>query len=238
VAYGVGYFVSAIRGRREGWRELLRQTNLHLAVLTCAVAFILALPIFNFGAISASNQLARLESKAVSVQDFDYAALRWDFGDAGREALAELAASKDAEIAKLATDAQARETRPYGPGIEARRERAANAVVETSDTETEVAVREFLAEDGYRCGNACRVVEVGEVTPGKLLVLLDGGFPTYLVMERDTGKVQQYNFVAGRLQPEAPVTTKWNDLDAKVELKPFSGQQLYIDGEAVGQPFE
>ena len=66
VAYGVAYFVSAIRGWRRlmqgGWRGYLRQSNLHLAVLTCGIALVLALPVFNFGSISAKNQIARLDS--------------------------------------------------------------------------------------------------------------------------------------------------------------------------------
>ena len=78
----------------------LRKANLNLAVGVSALALFLALPILDFGAISASNQLSRLKSGAVSAEDFDYYALRWDFGDAGREALAGLTESDNPEVAK------------------------------------------------------------------------------------------------------------------------------------------
>ena len=45
---------------------------------------LLALPLVDFGGISARQQVARLNAGEVSAEDFDYAALRWEFGDAGR----------------------------------------------------------------------------------------------------------------------------------------------------------
>ena len=48
---------------------------------------VVCLPILNFGAISTSDQLARLKSGAISAEEFDFSALRWDFGEPGREAL-------------------------------------------------------------------------------------------------------------------------------------------------------
>src|SRR5690606_14796109 len=101
-AFGLAYLVAVIRGRKAGWRERVRQANLHLAVAVCGAASVLALPIFDFGAISARNQVARLEAGKVTPDNFDYAALRWDFGDAGRTALARLAKSGNAKVAELA----------------------------------------------------------------------------------------------------------------------------------------
>ena len=66
--YGVAWLVALVRGGKGDWRERLRRANLHLAALICVVAFILALPILDFGAISARNQIARLESGAVSAE--------------------------------------------------------------------------------------------------------------------------------------------------------------------------
>ena len=72
VAYGVAYFIAPIRGRMAGalagWMDGVRTANMHLAVGTCVLAFLLALPLFDFGAISTRNQLARLESGAVTVK--------------------------------------------------------------------------------------------------------------------------------------------------------------------------
>ena len=70
--YGLVWLVALVRGSKLGdWRERLRRANLHLAAAICIIAFVLALPILDFGAISARNQVARLESGAVSPEDFD-----------------------------------------------------------------------------------------------------------------------------------------------------------------------
>ncbi len=65
-AYGLAALVAVIRGRLAGWRDQLRRANLNLAVGVSVLALLLALPILNFGAISASNQLSRLSSGAVT----------------------------------------------------------------------------------------------------------------------------------------------------------------------------
>src|SRR5690606_29825243 len=78
------------------------------------LAVLLALPVLDFGAISTRNQLARLESGEVSVDDFDYAALRSDFGEAGLRALRRMADGDNAEVAELAQAALAQTQRGYG----------------------------------------------------------------------------------------------------------------------------
>ncbi|MEW4448651.1 DUF4153 domain-containing protein [Qipengyuania sp. JC766] len=111
-AYGVAYWAALVRGRLTGWGAHIRRANLHLAVVTCAIAFVLAMPLLDFGAISTRDQLARLQSGEVSPEEFDFAALRWDFGDAGRDGLAALVASKDEAIRVEAGEALAQESRP------------------------------------------------------------------------------------------------------------------------------
>jgi hypothetical protein len=58
---GVGYWVALVRGRKGGWAGYLRTATFHLALVVCGLAALLALPIFDFGAISTRNQVARLE---------------------------------------------------------------------------------------------------------------------------------------------------------------------------------
>ena len=113
VAYGLAYFIAPIRGRMTHWMDRVRIANLHLAVGTCVLAFLLALPLLDFGAISTRNQLDRLSRGEVTANTFDFDALRWDFGDAGRSALAKLVKGSDLEIAKLARQAQERKERPW-----------------------------------------------------------------------------------------------------------------------------
>ncbi|MEL1249446.1 DUF4153 domain-containing protein [Aurantiacibacter gilvus] len=111
-AYGLSYWVGLARGRMAGWAEYLRRANLHLAAASCVVALVLALPLIDFGGISARQQMARLDAGEVAPEDFDFRALRWDFGDAGRDVLAELA-ERDGEIGELALAAQRQSERPY-----------------------------------------------------------------------------------------------------------------------------
>lgn len=239
VAYGVGYFASAIRGRREGWRDLLRQANLHLAVLTCVIAFILALPIFNFGAISASNQLARLESGDVSAQDFDYAALRWDFGDAGRTALAKLAKSENSEIAGLAVDAQTMKERPYSwIDTKEQRDKAQNMPIEVSDEAIERAVRDYIRRGDYYCNGECRAVEIGEIDGKPIIALISKFDARILVYDREAGELVQYWQQKGQLVPVTATGADEFDLNGPVELRRYEGRQLYVNGEPVGQPFK
>ena len=243
VAYGVAYFASAIRKWRTilegGWRTPLRQSNLHLAVLTCGIAFLLALPILNFGAISATNQLARLEAGAVSTEDFDYAALRWDFGDAGREALSELAESDDVDVAALAKKTQELENRPYfGTSVAELRDVADNAIIEVEDESLAPHLRSYVRAEPYFCREWCRVVEIGEVDAGPAFAMVSKFDMRYLVYDRDEAKIVQYWQVNGRLVPVGFSESVEREREIAIEVRPFEGRQLYVDGVPVGQPFE
>ncbi|MEP0393059.1 MAG: DUF4153 domain-containing protein [Erythrobacter sp.] len=237
VAYGIAYFVSALRGRREGWRGLLRQSNLHLAVMTAVIALLLAMPIFNFGAISASNQIARLESGAVSAEDFDYAALRWEFGDAGREALAELTEHSDPEIAEFALAMQKAESL-----YDSRRTEDVALIskvpIEIEDETVRIAVRTFLNDSAYRCQEMCRVVAIGELNDQPLMVLLAQRFdPEFLFYDEAENEVKVAVMRNGQLQEREAYQTPGFDENSEVELRPFEGQRLYIDGKPVSGAF-
>jgi hypothetical protein len=241
VAYGVAYFVSALRGRREGWRGYLRQSNLHLAVLTCAVALVLALPIFNFGAISASNQLARLESGAVSAEDFDYAALRWDFGDAGREALAQLA-EREGEVARLAKEAQQAEFRDFGPTRAQRRADADRVDLAGFEMGDAAAIRALIEDEPWLCGEECRVARLRDDAEGLLVIVLNGRNPRgsmrLLRVAPGEDKAVLLQIEDGQLVERTARPDRETDVDAPIELRPFTGQQVYIDGKPVGDPFK
>src|SRR5690606_31682515 len=56
---GVGYWAALARGGRAGWAPRLRAATFHLGLAVCGLAVVLALPVFDFGAISTRNQLAR-----------------------------------------------------------------------------------------------------------------------------------------------------------------------------------
>lgn len=86
IAYGLAYLWAVVRGRLAP-APFLRAANLKLAFALCALAFLLSTPLVNFGALSTRDQLARLESGAVTAETFDWLALRFDFGPSGVAAL-------------------------------------------------------------------------------------------------------------------------------------------------------
>ncbi|WP_241126853.1 DUF4153 domain-containing protein [Novosphingobium terrae] len=89
-AYGLAYLVSIARYRREAAPHL-RQANLRLAFALTAASLLLATPLLNFAAISTRDQVARLEDGRLKPDDFDWGALRFDFGQSGMEAIRRLA---------------------------------------------------------------------------------------------------------------------------------------------------
>lgn len=94
--YGVFYLIAACRG--VNWSQHLRQLNLYLAIITAALALFLSTPLLDFGSISTTNQLQRLANGDVSIDNFDTAAMAFDFGPVGRQALEQLDTSHSEEL--------------------------------------------------------------------------------------------------------------------------------------------
>ncbi|MFT6474713.1 DUF4153 domain-containing protein [Qipengyuania profunda] len=243
VAYGVAYFAAPIRGRIAGWMERVRRANMHLAVATCVLAFILALPLFDFGAISARNQIARLDAGEVAVDEFDFDALRWDFGDAGREALARLTDSNDPEIAKIARETQTQDSRPYrGYRDTNRDERLANIRFEFEDEALRDHVRGSVRGNGSYCDKPCVALDLGAGEDGRRKVaMVEGGDVRKLsfdlgeaVDDSPTGAVAMEAVLA----VEAFEATPDQTANSEVEIREWSGRRVYIDGQPAGDPFE
>ena len=89
LAYGVGYLASFAHGL-SAWPAAVRRGNVLLALSTGGVALLLATPLLDFAALSTRNQVARLLTAQVSVEAFDFAALKFDFGEPGKRALTTL----------------------------------------------------------------------------------------------------------------------------------------------------
>ncbi|MDE1467037.1 DUF4153 domain-containing protein [Aurantiacibacter sp. D1-12] len=241
-AYGLAYWAALVRGRMAAWCDYLRRANMHLAAVTCVIALILALPLFDFGAISTRDQLARLESGETPVEEFDFNALRWDFGDAGGDALAELAQSDDPDIAQLAQETQNAEGRYYGSRTAAeRREVVENTDFGDMDEATRAAVGAYIRDEIYLCEVACRADVVGETDRGQLVALIPNqnwnGVKLLLVTPGNERAIEQF-IRNGRLQGERYGPDAARDPDAQLELRPFEGRQLYVGDEPVGDPFE
>ncbi|MNH71245.1 hypothetical protein D3C73_233920 [compost metagenome] len=91
--------------RKTAWMKPLERTNVAAAVLTVGVILALFSPLLDPARLSVGDQVARLKRGAVSAARFDYAFLRFDAGKTGQAALADLAKSSDAEVARLAKEA-------------------------------------------------------------------------------------------------------------------------------------
>ncbi|UYH55165.1 DUF4153 domain-containing protein [Qipengyuania sp. SS22] len=241
VAYGLAYFVAPIRGRMAGWMERVRSANMHLAVATCVLAFILALPLFDFGAISARNQVARLEAGKVTVDEFDFDALRWEFGDAGREVLARLAKSDDADVADLADSALTQETRTYRDverGTE-RNKRLANLRMQFEDEALRAYVESHVRDSPWRCDDPCVALDMGSDEDGRRTVaLVENG---RVIREKfDLAKPADEEAVAAAREAalKEPLAAPDQDADSTVEIREWSGRRVYIDGQPAGDPFE
>ena len=113
VVYAAGYGWAALSPfwRKTAWMKPLERTNVAAAVLTVGVILALFSPLADPARLSVGDQVARLKRGAVSAAQFDYAFLRFDAGKVGQAALADLAKSSDAEIARLAKTAQATTSR-------------------------------------------------------------------------------------------------------------------------------
>jgi hypothetical protein len=241
VAYGVAYFIAPIRGRMAGWMARVRTANMHLAVGTCVLAFLLALPLFDFGAISTRNQIARLESGKVALDEFDFDALRWDFGAAGRDALARLAKSPDAAVAKLAGEARARKFRPYRHAVrdETRGERLANLRMQFEDSDLRKAVRAYVRDTAYLCAEPCVALDIGpaEGREGREIAFVSGTFVRREIVD-PRGTPQD------DAPPPADIVLGADDgaptvkADSTVEIREWKGRRVYVDGKPLGEPFE
>ena len=166
--YGVAYLVAALKAVRAkallDWDDHIRPANVRIALGVCALALFLALPILDFGAMSARDQLARLKAGVTEAKEFDWRAMAFDFGPKGRAALARLAKSGPAAQQKAAKAALASDNRwdveaqVIAENTDAYRrnftfEPAARLLDEKSQSD--------IIRSGF-CRQACRIVWLGE----------------------------------------------------------------------------
>lgn len=114
LGYGSLYVFSALRRLR--FNEAIRQTNLALAVLVCALAVLLATPLLDFGRVSLNDQMSRLHDGRITEDKLDVIAMAYDFGPAGRIALLDLRESASPSLGKRidkAIDAKSRRAAQY-----------------------------------------------------------------------------------------------------------------------------
>lgn len=224
-AYGLGFWVALIRGRKGGWAERLRSATFHLALGVLALALLLALPILDFGAISASNQVARLQSGKVTPDKFDFAALRWDFGEPGRKALERLARSDNAKVVELARIAMKQTQRPHYDRI-IRTDEDFKLRVQPESAELRRRVLDHLRANPWLCSETCVALDLG----GNRVGIVRGS------------NLQIADLATGDQVAPPPIQVAPADgglkANSTVEIRPWTGRRVHVDGKPIGQPFE
>jgi len=234
-AFGVGYWVALARGGNAGWAAKLREANFHLSLGVCALALLLALPVLDFGAISTRNQLARLESGKVKPADFDYAALRWEFGEPGKRAL-EVLAQGSSDAAEFAEVALQQEKRIYGIDRPIRRDEDFDLAVQPDDPELRQLVLAYLQANPWNCLERCVALDAGKAEDGRRQVaLVQGSSMAKLALpvkegERDIPTIPMPPRVA-------PTPPELKD-DSTVEIRTVEKRYVFVDGKPVGEPLD
>jgi len=235
LAYGAAGWWAVFKGRMN-FDDPLRPLQTKLAIGLCGLALLLALPIVDFGAISARSQLARLESGKVKAEEFDWTAMAFDFGPEGRERLTEMAKNGAAGMRTLAKAALATESRYDREEITSAAQRPRldqNLRILSPD----IVVTEPLKAEltGYEGCNdrPCALLLLDK---DRLLLVRkpEGVSANYRIIDlAGLGK----NKNAARAVPAAD--TQSPDLaKAAIEVRPVERRQLYVDGKPVGEPFE
>ena len=243
IAYGLGAWWAIYKGRRD-FDDPLRPLQTRLAIGLCGVALLLALPILDFGAISARSQVARLQDGQVKPEEFDWAAMAFDFGPEGREWLTETARSGSAAQRKLAGLALKAENR-WGLSqeadivekqvdIEKRVRLLSPDIVWTDQLRRKVSERNECDEAAH-----CTLIRVA---PEKLMLLRSYGSDDYL--SATPIDLAQPTVTAGKAEPAveaivqvASETDNVRGIDlasARVEVRDVTVRQVHVNGRPVG----
>jgi len=238
IAYGAAAWWSVWRGRRD-FDDALRPLQTQLAIGLCGVALFLALPIVDFGAISAQSQIARLAAGKVPAGEFDWRAMAFDFGAAGRSRLRDIARSGPADQRQLASAALATKDR-YAVQAEVEKVESAAKL----DTRLRVIptgssipqdLRNSIVGTRYCRVGPCVVTLVDDRRAVIAGLLNEGDTVHSAVLQRNEQGVWSQDIHS---QYIAKPAFRPNLVDAPVELRTVERKQLYIDGQPVGEAFE
>ena len=240
IAYGAAGWWSVYKGRQD-FDDALRPLQTGMAIGLCGLALFLALPILDFGAISARSQLARLEGGKVKAEEFDWTAMAFDFGPSGRKHLAEIEESGPAAQRALAAAALKSENR-YSLGEETRSVAQQSRLdqylrILSADIQVTPELRSELTSGYEGCNDrACALLRLDA---GHLLLVYKP-YETSLVQSRvidlsTLGKKE------ARPAAKAAPAARPKEVDlghANIEIRPVQRRQLYVDGKPVGDPVE
>ena len=244
LGYGISGWLAVAR-RRGAFDEPLRGYQTRLAVALCGLALLLALPLLDFGAISANSQMARLASGKVDPSKFDWTAMAFDFGPAGRKRLEAVARHGMPGQRALAAAALKSQNR-YGVAEETevaqstatldQRLRLIGDIRLSDDRKNQIARSEACREGEcvvIAAGpNDLRVIGIAENGKTVRVLKLDTSVPP--AREPGNGRVIGTNLPVDYERLDETVNAR----TAPVEIREIKRRQLYVDGKAVGEPFE
>lgn len=106
ISFLFGLFYAAANFSKANFMDGIERANIAMAFVKVFVFIALLTPIADPNRLSVNSQIGRLKANKVSIEKFDWNFLRFDSGRYGTDALAELAAYKDAKIAAAAIKAK------------------------------------------------------------------------------------------------------------------------------------
>ena len=248
LAYGMVGWWSVATGR-AAFDDRLRPLQTKLALGMCGLALLLALPILDFGAISAKSQMTRFAAGKVKPAAFDWKAMAFDFGPAGRRRLTEIARTGPADQRPLAAAALASKNR-YDLQNQVEKSAAVASLdrflrVLPAGTAVSPELREAIGGTQFCRETPCVLVMAD---PGTAIVT--GRWPrqkavsSQRLIRQASGKwVESSNAAVDDALTALPAKPKPeaagpNLATAPVEVRTVERRQLYIDGKPVGDAFE
>lgn len=238
-------YAVTILGRR-GWFARLRRTNLRLVFLLAGIALLLSTPLAGFERIATAHQLHRLATQQVSVEEFDYRALWFDFGPSGRAAIRQLAAqAADARIRRYARAVQrlasAYDPPPNARGGEQGAPLDSRLTILPQPVPIEDALRgRLLAYDACGAEGRCLLRYV----PGESVAILvsypvpacEDCRPIVRLLERGGGDWKEPAEILA--QGDAARRAEAAVRAGEVSFREVTRRQLYLGNEAVGAPIQ
>ena len=262
--FGVAYIVALVRGRLD-WAEKVRPSNLVLGFVLCGVALLLSTPLVSFNAISTKDQVARLESGKLTPEKFDWRALAFGFGEAGKKELKRLTTSSNAAIRARAVEVSKAESQWGVAEIDRRDEQNAALIKNTRVLPAGTAIPAellTLLRNDSRCSyeRSTEKCTLAFLTGGKEAVLLSEGCfpvpkPAPTAGPDGVVKLEVPVALCNASSRFALVNGKWEAAgrdptppdaaaaaagyrEGKIEIRPVTRRQVFVGGVPVDDAFE
>lgn len=253
VLYGLSYILA---GLTKAFPKVIRSVNLYLALVICAVALILATPLFDFGKVSARDQISRFSEGTISAENLDLSALAFDFGPAGRAALESLKTTASPALAVKIDGVMNAESRWQANNIEEKHdatELADKLVVNPLSWDVPEDLMQMLSERHvcskksycylFASKNNSEVILIDQLCHG---TRHERCYPRIQLFENNNGGWSGDSFsiaasgsnkdfkARGQLQKEVDLAA----IEGKLEIKPVQRMQLFVGDQPFGPTIE